>query len=67
MQHVLKDLHRLRAFDVVDSRRRKTAEDITARLQLAYWLSDWHLVAFLGTVDLFSSVSHMQLCTVVVE
>lgn len=32
-------------------------EDIERRLELARWLSDWHLVAFLGTTGLFSPVS----------
>lgn len=63
MQQVLKELHRLRASDVVDSRHGNTAEDITLRIQLACWLSDWHLISFLGTVDLFSPVS--RLCTTV--
>jgi nuclear protein localization family protein 4 len=57
VQHVLQELHRLRAFDVVDSRHGQTAEDATRRVQLAHWLSDWHLVSFIGTVDLFSPVS----------
>lgn len=61
MQHVLKELHRLKAFDVLDSKHGNTAEDITSRIQLAYWLSDWHLVSFIGTVDLFSPVSAVQL------
>ena len=27
------------------------------KIELAKWLSDWHLVAFLGTTGLFSPVS----------
>lgn len=27
-----------------------------ARVKLAKWLGDWHLVSFLGTVGLFSPV-----------
>lgn len=31
------------------------------KLELARWLSDWHLVAFLGTTHLFSPVILIQL------
>ena len=57
MQHVLHELHRLQAFDVLDSGHGRTADDVSRRIQLAHWLSDWHLISFLGTVDLFSPVS----------
>ena len=32
--------------------------DAHSRLELAKWLSDWHLVTFLGTCGLLSEVSH---------
>jgi len=54
LEIVLRELQRLRAFEVLDSKHGTTARDASSRLQLAQWLSDWHLVSFLGTVDLLS-------------
>lgn len=48
--HKLNDLH---APDVQDS---KHDRDAHRRLELAKYLSDWHLVSFLGTCGLFSEV-----------
>jgi nuclear protein localization family protein 4 len=47
-------LARLGAPGVHDSRQ--GGGDAGARPALARWLSDWHLVAFLGTTGLFSEV-----------
>lgn len=33
-----------------------SSNDLHKRVELAKWLSDWHLVAFLGTTQLFSAV-----------
>jgi len=33
-------------------------DDAHRRLELAKWLSDWHLVTFLGTCGLLSEVSN---------
>ncbi|KAF8577856.1 polyubiquitin-tagged protein recognition complex Npl4 component [Ramaria rubella] len=54
IQHVLQELNRIRAFEVVDSGHGMTPEAISSRMRLAHWLSDWHLISFLGTVDFFS-------------
>jgi nuclear protein localization family protein 4 len=49
-------LAHLGAPDIQDSQRAKPGEAYK-RIELARWLSDWHLIAFLGTTQLFSPVS----------
>ncbi|KAI0274867.1 polyubiquitin-tagged protein recognition complex Npl4 component [Gloeopeniophorella convolvens] len=51
IERVLRALSERGAPDVQDSRH---DGDAPRRLALARWLSDWHLVAFLGTSGLFS-------------
>jgi nuclear protein localization family protein 4 len=46
----------LDAPNIQDSRHAKPGE-AHKRIELAQWLSDWHLIAFLGTTQLFSPVS----------
>ena len=46
----------LDAPNIQDSHHTKPGEG-HKRVELAKWLSDWHLVAFLGTTQLFSPVS----------
>lgn len=53
IEQVLHQLNDLHAPDVQDSRHDR---DSHRRLQLARYLSDWHLVSFLGTSGLFSEV-----------
>lgn len=43
------------ATDISESRH-SSGDDTHKRMELAKWLSDWHLVAFLGTTGLFSEV-----------
>ena len=50
----MRSLNELGAPDVQVSR---LDADAHRRLELAKWLSDWHLVAFLGTSGLLSEVS----------
>jgi len=52
IERVLSQLGSLGAPDVVDSRHRKPGEAQKV-FELAKWLSDWHLVAFLDTTQLF--------------
>jgi hypothetical protein len=52
---VLSSLTRLGAPEIHDSRQ-ATENDQRKRMELATWLSDWHLIAFLGTTELFSQV-----------
>jgi nuclear protein localization protein 4 homolog len=56
IENVLKDLTRLSAPDI----SHKTI-DYQKRLALAEWLSDWHLVSFLGTTQLMSPVERLLL------
>ncbi|THH08842.1 hypothetical protein EW146_g8863 [Bondarzewia mesenterica] len=51
IESVLQTLNSMHAPDVGDSRHDGDAQ---RRLELAKWLSDWHLVAFLGTSGLVS-------------
>ncbi|KAI0067936.1 polyubiquitin-tagged protein recognition complex Npl4 component [Artomyces pyxidatus] len=51
IERVLESLNKLHAPDVHDSRH---DTDSHRRLELAKWLSDWHLAAFLGASGLFS-------------
>ncbi|KAE9395934.1 polyubiquitin-tagged protein recognition complex, Npl4 component [Gymnopus androsaceus JB14] len=52
IERVLSQLGSLGAPDVVDSRHRKPGEAQKA-FELAKWLSDWHLIAFIDTTQLF--------------
>ncbi|KIJ45252.1 hypothetical protein M422DRAFT_30109 [Sphaerobolus stellatus SS14] len=52
VQVVLRQLNSLKASEVVPSTQGRS--DASTRIKLAEWLSDWHLVSFLGTVGLFS-------------
>ncbi|KAI0257339.1 polyubiquitin-tagged protein recognition complex Npl4 component [Lactifluus subvellereus] len=51
IEQVMRSLNELGAPDVQVSKR---GGDAHRRLELAKWLSDWHLVAFLGTCGLLS-------------
>ncbi|KAJ7693672.1 NPL4 family-domain-containing protein [Mycena rosella] len=53
VESVISALARLDAPNIVDSRSAKPGE-AHKRRELAAWLSDWHLVAFLDTTQLFS-------------
>ena len=53
IEGVLRTLNDKRAPDVGDSRH---DGDTPRRFELAKWLSDWHLIAFLGTSGLVSEV-----------
>ncbi|KAJ7814155.1 NPL4 family-domain-containing protein [Mycena olivaceomarginata] len=53
VESVIGALARLDAPNIVDSRSAKPGE-AHKRRELAAWLSDWHLVAFLDTTQLFS-------------
>ncbi|KAF7339992.1 hypothetical protein MVEN_01916900 [Mycena venus] len=53
VESVISTLARLDAPNIVDSRIAKPGE-AHKRTALAAWLSDWHLVAFLDTTQLFS-------------
>jgi nuclear protein localization protein 4 homolog len=48
----------LDAPNIQDSQRTKPGEAYK-RIELAKWLSDWHLIMFLGTTQLFSPVSNL--------
>jgi nuclear protein localization family protein 4 len=56
IEGVISTLAGLDAPNIVDSRVAKPGE-AHKRRELATWLSDWHLVAFLDTTQLFSPVS----------
>jgi len=51
IEKVLQALHRLGAPDILPSTH-STSADTHKRIELAKWLSDWHLIAFLGTTGL---------------
>ncbi|KAK0465250.1 NPL4 family-domain-containing protein [Desarmillaria tabescens] len=53
IEHVLSTLHSLGAPDISDSKHLQPGR-AHKTFELAKWLSDWHLVAFLGTTQLFS-------------
>ncbi|KAF8078317.1 NPL4 family-domain-containing protein [Lyophyllum atratum] len=53
VEQVLSTLATLDAPNIHDSRTAQPGET-QKRMELAKWLSDWHLVAFLGTTQLFS-------------
>ena len=66
IEDVLSTLSQLGAPDIpIDSH--SAGDSAYKRIELAKWLSDWHLIAFLGTTGLFSEVSiqhsrcHIQL------
>lgn len=56
VEQVMSTLAHLGAPDIQDCRHAKPGEAYK-RIELAKWLSDWHLIAFLGTTQLFSPVS----------
>lgn len=56
IEDVLSALTTLGAPDLASSRQ-NSASDKSKRIELAKWLSDWHLIAFLGTTGLFSEAS----------
>ncbi|KAJ7630580.1 NPL4 family-domain-containing protein [Roridomyces roridus] len=64
VENVLSNLARLDAPNIVDSRSAKPGE-AHKRRELAAWLSDWHLVAFLETTQLFSPADIKLLMRVV--
>jgi nuclear protein localization family protein 4 len=51
----MSQLLQLEAPDIHESRTAKPGE-AHKRIELAKWLSDWHLIAFLGTTHLISDV-----------
>ncbi|KAF7975749.1 hypothetical protein HWV62_8533 [Athelia sp. TMB] len=53
IEKVLHALHRLGAPDILPSTH-STGGDSHKRIELAKWLSDWHLIAFLGTTGLIT-------------
>lgn len=57
IQVVLQELYKRKAFEVQNSKQGTAAKDVAARVELARWLSDWHFITFMETVDLFSPVS----------
>ena len=56
IEKVISTLVTLDAPDIQESRLAKPGE-ARKKVELVKWLSDWHLVAFLGTTQLFSNVS----------
>ena len=56
----MRSLNELGAPDVQPSRRDAgDGGDAHRRLELAKWLSDWHLLSFLGTCGLLSEVTNV--------
>jgi nuclear protein localization family protein 4 len=55
IEDVLSMISQLGAPDIHVSRH-SAGDDTHKRVELAKWLSDWHLIAFLGTTGLFSEV-----------
>jgi nuclear protein localization family protein 4 len=53
----MRSLNELGAPDVQPSQQGASAGDAHRRIELAKWLSDWHLVAFLGACGLLSEVT----------
>jgi len=53
LDNVMSQLRGLGAPDIQDSRSAKPGE-AHKRIELAKWLSDWHLIVFLGTTQLVS-------------
>ena len=63
IEKVLHALHRLGAPDILPSTH-STGGDSHKRIELAKWLSDWHLIAFLGTTGLIPEVCFRAYCAV---
>jgi nuclear protein localization family protein 4 len=61
IEKVMRSLNELGAPDVQSSQRGAGAGDAHRRIELAKWLSDWHLVVFLGTCGLLSEVTCLGL------
>jgi hypothetical protein len=61
IERVMRSLNELGAPDLSTSTSRQGGGGGGShrRLELAKWLSDWHLVAFLGTCGLLSEVSNL--------
>lgn len=59
IQNVLSRFAELEAYDVHES---VVGGDRQKRQALARFLSDWHLIAFLGTTGLISPVSNLAHC-----
>ena len=57
MDAVFRDLVRLQAPDIQPGTH---SIDFRRRAELADWLSDWHLIAFLGTTQLVSQVCPIE-------
>jgi hypothetical protein len=51
----MSQLFNLDAPNIQDSRTARPGE-VHKRIELAKWLSDWHLIAFLGTTQLIAEV-----------
>jgi len=51
-------MNKLKAYEIVPSTQGKS--DSSTRLKLGEWLSDWHLISFLGTVGLFTPASFFR-------
>lgn len=61
IQTILGLLSKIQAVDLTPSQDRKlVAEELRKRSEVVKVLSDWHLLAFLGTTNLFSEVCIMQ-------
>lgn len=60
IQNVLQSLSKIGAPNVQNSKE-GSAEDAVIRHELEKYLSDWHLIAFLGTTQLFSEVRILML------
>jgi nuclear protein localization family protein 4 len=58
IEDVLGALRRFGAPDLPLSSDR-VKDDMRTRLDIAKWLSDWHLIVFLGTTQIFSDVSEL--------
>jgi len=54
IEQVMRSLNELGAPDIQPTNRHGSRADAHGRLELAKWLSDWHLLDFLGTCGLLS-------------
>jgi len=61
IEQVMHSLNELGAPDVQLSRQDSGGTNAHRRLELTKWLSDWHLLAFLGTCGLLSEVTNIPL------
>jgi hypothetical protein len=60
IEQVMRSLNELGAPDVQPSRQDAgDGDNAHRRLELAKWLSDWHLLSFLGTSGLLSEVTNI--------